>query len=228
MQIDPKQFWEEKILEWERGRYTEKTSTSLLEHLADQSSSSLRFRIEAAGKALAPFVEGKRVVEIGCGSGILAEAIVASGADAYVGYDIAENAIDEACQRAEQVGIAEKTEFLVGSVSTLSELQADIVFSLGLLDWLNDSELAALFKISGKADYLHAIAEKRLSAFQFFHRLYVYISYGYRTKGYVPRYYSVGVLEPMIRRYNDASLHVLRDPRLSFGAFLTSLPVEKL
>ena len=228
MQTDPKQFWEHKILHWERGRYEEKTSPSFLERIADRSSSSLRFRIEAVGKGLAPFVKGKKVVELGCGTGILAGKIVAAGADAYVGYDIAEAAITEARQRAEQLRISDKASFSVGSIDELDDLQADIVFSLGLLDWLNDNELEALFKISGSTDYLHAIAEKRFSLSQFFHRLYVHVSYGHRTGAYIPRYYAVGDLEEIIKHHNVKAVRVLRDPRLSFGAFLTNLPIETL
>jgi hypothetical protein len=49
--VDPKIFWDEKILKWEEGRYSLKQGSkhSLLESSANFLSNSLRFRMEMAG-----------------------------------------------------------------------------------------------------------------------------------------------------------------------------------
>jgi len=229
MVTDHKQFWEKKILAWEEGRYGPPSEgRRLLEDIANRSSASLRFRLDITRQLLGPFVEGMRVVEVGCGSGLLAEDILAMGAVSYTGYDIAEAAVARARKRIEKKGIEGKTCFEARGVMDLPNFEADIVFSLGLLDWLNDEELESLFRADGSAHYLHSIAEKRTSISQLLHRIYVHLAYGRRTGSYVPRYYCVAELEPLIRRYNPVDVKVFRHPRLSFGALITNLPIDGL
>lgn len=226
MTVDPKQFWEKKILTWERGRYdAPREGATLLESVANRSSGSLRFRLDITRQLLAPYVAGKHVVEVGCGSGLLAMDILDKGAASYTGYDIAEIAVTEARRRVEGTKSGQRARFEVCSVMELPKLEADIVFSLGLLDWLTDEELDALFKATGSSDYLHAISEKGRSLAQWLHRAYVHLSYGRRTGSYVPRYYSVAWLEPLIQRHNPADVNVFRHPSLSFGALVSSLPI---
>jgi len=228
MTVEPKKFWEGKILGWEQGRYGQKEKrSSVLEKLADRSSASLRFRMEITGQLLVPHVEGKRIVEIGCGSGLLSETLLAAGAQSYIGYDIAENAIDHASRSAAKSGFSDKARYEVAAVSDLPDLEADLVFSLGLLDWLTDEELKTVFKVGGSADFLHAIAEKRASLSQLIHRAYVQMAYGHKTGSYRPRYYRISEIELLLRPYTDAKLHVYRDPLLSFGALVSSLPIEQ-
>jgi predicted TPR repeat methyltransferase len=228
MTTDPKEFWEKKILGWEHGRYElPSKGSTLIERLANQSSDSLRFRLNVTCKLLRRHVENKKVVEIGCGSGLLAEPLLALGARSYTGYDIAENAVAEAKGRAKLNGLSNKAAFHVKRVSELPSLDADIIFSLGLVDWLTNIELDALFRAGGRADYLHAIAESRLSISQMLHRIYVHLAYGHRTGSYVPRYYKVAELEKMIQQYKQAQVHVFRHPKLSFGALISSLPLDE-
>ncbi len=228
MVVDPRQFWEQKILTWEEGRYgSTLEGRTLLESAANRSSASLRFRMAVAKQLLRPFVAGKHVVEIGCGSGLLAKDILAMGAVNYTGYDIAEAAVIQAKIRARDNHIEDKAYFEVRSVMDLSDLKADIVISLGLIDWLNDDELEILFKSGRSAQYLHAIAEKRPSISQFLHRIYVYLAYGHRTGSYVPRYYTVTELKSRIQRYNPKDVRIFRHSKLSFGTFISDLPIDE-
>ncbi|MBT5108905.1 MAG: class I SAM-dependent methyltransferase, partial [Rhodospirillaceae bacterium] len=43
-----------------------------------------------------PHVKGRRIVELGCGSGLLARDLLACGALSYQGFDISPIAIDRA------------------------------------------------------------------------------------------------------------------------------------
>ena len=227
MTVNPKEFWENKILGWESGRYDNRPkASSFLEKIANRSSNSLRFRMDVAGQLLKRHVTAKHVVEVGCGSALLAEKIIAMGAASYTGYDFAESAISQAQKRVTESGFSERIRLMVKSVDQLANLQADIVFSLGLLDWLNDEELKNLFRSSGAADYLHAIAEKRLGLSQFFHRIYIHLAYGYRTIYYIPRYYDVSQLKDLINQFKTNELHVYRNHKLSFAALISSLPIS--
>ena len=98
--IDPKSFWNAKILGWEDSRYKDPaTAPSLAERIAGRVSTSLRFRLEEAVRLLAPHLPGRRVVELGCGSGLLAERLLALGAASYQGFDISDAAIARARSR---------------------------------------------------------------------------------------------------------------------------------
>jgi SAM-dependent methyltransferase len=224
MTIDPKQFWEEKLVQWEDGRYgSPPRATGLLEWIADRSSMSLRYRVDVTVKLLEPYVQGKRIVEFGCGSGQLARKFIEFGATSYFGVDIAEAAIENA--RRLNAGEDRRIEFRVGSVSDLPSVSADIVFSLGLLDWLQDAEIAHLFRASGRAHFLHAIAEKRPSLQQLLHRSYVQLAYGYRTKSYRPRYFRPQHIKTLADSVERRPLYIYRNWRLSFGALISTLPI---
>ena len=95
---NPRTFWNNKILNWEAGRYGEREGVrkSILERLADRSSSSLQRRQQLAVDLIARHVKGRCITEIGCGSGLLAERLISAGAESYVGVDISDVAIEAA------------------------------------------------------------------------------------------------------------------------------------
>lgn len=225
---DPQEFWEGKIIRWEADRYGPGSArASWMERLARRLSGSLRARIALAERLLRPHVAGRRVVELGCGSGLLAASLVDAGATSYLGIDIATSAIQSARARVEGTPAAARITFEQGAVASLPPLSADLVFSLGLFDWLTSAELDRVFAAGGTADYLHAIAEKRRSLSQYVHRTYVFLSYGHRTGAYVPRYFDVHGIEAIASRHNPRPMRVFRDRALSFGAFVTTLPVDQ-
>ena len=225
--VDPKAFWEKKIRTWETGRYEDTESGgSVLEGIANRASESLRNRIRLAGDALVPIVAGKRVAEIGCGSGLLTHRLIDAGAEHYAGYDIATAAIANAKALNGDLIKAGKAEFHTESIEEMPQLEADVVFSLGLLDWLRDDEIAMLFAKSGEAEYLHAIAERRFSAQRILHKIYVYVSYGYKTGSYVPRYFKPAEIKALADKTMPRDAFVLRTPLLSFGAFVSSFPYQ--
>ena len=224
MPVDPKQFWEDKLLTWEQGRYGKpERPLGPLEWIANRSSTSLRYRVAIVPELLRPFLAGKRVVELGCGSGLLAARLIEYGAASYLGMDIAETAIRRA--RESHSGRDARIAFSVGGVADLQPLAADLVMSLGLFDWLRDDEIANVFAKSGAADFLHAIAERRPGVQQWLHRAYVQLAYGYRTESYRPRYFTCERIEALAIAAVPRPLYVYRHRQLSFGALISSLPV---
>jgi SAM-dependent methyltransferase len=223
MAVDPKEFWEAKLLGWEEGRYgSSDRPLGFLEWIANRSSSSLRFRVSITPELLQPFLFNRHVVELGCGSGIIAGKFLEYGASSYLGIDIAESAIEKARSRH---GNDARMQFQVGDVADLPSLSADLIVSLGLFDWLTDDEIAAVFRQSGKADFLHAIAERRPGIQQWLHRSYVQLAYGYRTDRYRPRYFTCDQLKSLAAAGTRGPFYVYRNWRLSFGALVSSLPI---
>jgi hypothetical protein len=83
MAVDPKQFWEAKLLAWEQGRYGRPgRPRDILEWIANRSSMSLRFRVAITPELLRPNLANKRVVELGCGSSIMAGKLIEYSAGA--------------------------------------------------------------------------------------------------------------------------------------------------
>jgi SAM-dependent methyltransferase len=223
--IDPKAFWEDKILTWELGRYQPRVANnSLLERIADWSSRSLRYRCEISVALIGDNLKHKSILDIGCGSGLLAQEFIDRGATSYLGIDFAESAIRAAEARRQQTRSRDRIAFKVASVRSMP-IEQDIVFSLGLLDWLSNEELAILFEKQGRADFLHAIAERRTSIQQLIHRAYVHLSYGHRTQGYKPRYFSAAEIARLAARHRSGPTYAFRDPRLSFGALISTFPI---
>ena len=223
---DPKTFWNAKILGWEASRYGGAAAPNLIEGLAGRVSSSLRFRLDAAARLLAPHLAGRTVVELGCGSGLLAERLLALGAASYQGYDFSEAAIARAEQRAAASPLGEAMRFAVAAVADLPSQGDALVISLGLVDWLAPAELERLFALGRQGSCLHAFSERRRSAAQLVHRAYVHFSYGWRNGGYAPRYHQAAEIAAIADRHGIGPLTVFRHRRLRFGAFVSDLPLE--
>ncbi|MAF95439.1 MAG: hypothetical protein CMM60_06765 [Rhodospirillaceae bacterium] len=221
--MDYQQFWEKKIIQWELDRYGEITNSTSIERIANRVSISLRFRIEYAEILLKPYLRGMKIIELGCGSGRLAEKLIDNGAKSYIGIDFATNAVEKANSRIERKGLNKKVRFVSSDVIQLSEFDGDIVFSLGLFDWLTPQQIGQIFKSTGSTHHMHSFSEKRVSVSQWIHRVYVHLSYGRHNNGYVPQYYRANYITCIAKKHLNFPLKIIRDRRLSFGAFVTTL-----
>lgn len=224
--LDTKEFWNQKIRQWEIGRYQNSNFGGLLEKIANYSSSSLRQRLRLSAFILRNHIKSKTIVEVGCGSALMAGWLIDNGAKNYIGYDIAEAAIENGKKLYQNSKYGSQIKLICKPIMEMNSLKkCDVIFSLGLLDWLKDEELDKLFNIGKDAHYLHAISEKRFATTQFLHRAYVHFSYGFRTNGYVPRYFTVEEIKSIVNLMNTKNMNIYRDRRLSFGALLSSLPL---
>jgi 2-polyprenyl-3-methyl-5-hydroxy-6-metoxy-1,4-benzoquinol methylase len=229
--VEPRAFWNKKILRWEAGRYDWRgqNRNSILERIADRSSISLRHRQRLGVELISENIAGRHIVELGCGSGLLAMPLLEAGAATYHGMDISNVAIEAALARSAGYDQQERISFEIAQVSALPKLHPGaVIISLGLLDWLNDDELANLVTQQGNRDYLHSISESRASLSQLLHRTYVQIAYGYRTGQYVPRYFKTEDIAGLFTQQNKRPAYVYRDAALSFGALVSSFPVGSL
>ncbi len=223
--FDPKVFWNAKILGWEASRYGD-ASPGLVEGLAGRASSSLRFRLDVAARLLAPHLAGRRVVELGCGSGLLAERLLTLGAASYQGYDLSDVAIGRAEQRFARSPLREAMRFAVAAVADVPPQGDALIVSLGLVDWLAAADLDHLFALGRHGSCLHAVSERRRSAAQLVHRAYAQLSYGRKNGGYAPRYHAMAEIAAVASRQGIGRLNVFRHRRLRFGVIVSDLPLE--
>ena len=205
-----KAFWNQKILAWERNKYTKSKIFDV--------NSSVKYRLRLAASLLHQTGEGKNLLELGCGSGHLWDQINTLNLSSYTGVDFSEAAI-AAFQKKVQ-GFKKFKVSLLCSDCVGKTPPADMVISLGLLDWLPLEKIKTLSETHKNSWYLHSFSEKRLSLPQMAHSFYVFVNYGYKTGPYSPRYRRADDLLSIFG--SKAKIH--RDSRLSFGAFIHHLP----
>ncbi|HEV2763895.1 MAG TPA: class I SAM-dependent methyltransferase [Pyrinomonadaceae bacterium] len=85
------------------------------------------------GAALWEEIEGKRVVDFGCGEGAEAVELAERGAREVVGIDNREQVLNEARRRAERAGVADRCRFAAGT-----DEPADVVLSLDAFEHFED------------------------------------------------------------------------------------------
>jgi ubiquinone/menaquinone biosynthesis C-methylase UbiE len=93
-----------------------------------------RFAFDAAGG-----LEGRTVLDLGCGSGRYAVESAKRGAQRVVGVDFAPAMLDFARRMADEQGVGERCEFVRGDVVNAEVGEHfDVVFALGLFDYVSD------------------------------------------------------------------------------------------
>ena len=202
-------FWNKKIIGWEKDRYIKRSKNSVKE------------RLDTALKILEKKCLNKNILEIGCGSGLLAEKLVEAGAKSYRGYDFAHSAIVDANERCKN---EKKISFYNASVTEIeNNIDYDIIFSLGLIDWLKPHEINSLVKLSDNKMWLHSFSEKRLSFTQLVHKFYVIIYYGFKNGMYIPRY---DKKDDIKKYFNNNNIFFLQNDKLSFGVIASSFKIN--
>lgn len=95
-------------------------------------------RLEVNVEKLRPF-EGKKILDVGCGSGRFCMAFAKEGAEKVVGVDFAKLMIDIAEELAKEQGVADICEFRVGSFPDIvdsSEYPFDASTANGFFDYI--------------------------------------------------------------------------------------------
>lgn len=216
--VDRRKFWDRKILGWERNRYGRRPSRSALFEFLAHRNGSVRYRRTRAAEILEPLVAGQRLLDLGCGSGLLFQDLAHTQAGGFMGLDWAPSAIEEGRRRAEAGGYSARTRFIETDISGDKLPDSDLVVGLGLLDWLEPAQIKQLAQQVGDRQFLFSFSEDRPSIFKELHKLYTLLSYGLRTGGYRPRYHAA---EELCSLFTGSQ--VLRESPLGFGAFLHNL-----
>ena len=97
-------------------------------------------RLQLNVEKLRPF-EGKKILDVGCGSGRFCIAFAKEGAEKVVGVDFAKLMIDIAEELAKEEGVADRCEFRVGAFPEIvsdAEAPFDASTANGFFDYIED------------------------------------------------------------------------------------------
>jgi 2-polyprenyl-3-methyl-5-hydroxy-6-metoxy-1,4-benzoquinol methylase len=103
---------------------------------------SMRLRYEKTIEGCAP-IEGRSVLDIGCGPGHYSVALAKAGAGRIVGVDFAQGMLDIAREHAKAEGVGDKCEFIQADFFTHPFGQPfDYVIVMGFMDYVQDAGAA--------------------------------------------------------------------------------------
>ena len=92
-------------------------------------------------------IEGKTVIDIGCGPGHYGVALASRGASRVLGVDFASGMIDLAKKRAERAGVADRCTFTLGDfLEVTGDEKFDYAVVMGFMDYIEDP-LALMKKV---------------------------------------------------------------------------------
>src|SRR5271157_1434793 len=103
---------------------------------------SMRLRFEKSIEGCNP-IEGKSVLDVGCGPGHYSITLAQRGAGRVVGIDFADGMLQLASDHAKEVGVGERCKFMVADFYTYAPQEVfDYVIVMGFMDYMPDPEKA--------------------------------------------------------------------------------------
>jgi len=217
--MDIKDYWNNKIIEWEDSMGNGQ-NLSFVERFASYFREPVKNRSRICMDTLRPFIEGKTILELGCGSGFFSLALYKnSGVKNVIGFDISEKAINRAKKLCQEQGLTQYCEFHQAEAVSATLPKADIVIGLGFLDYLAAEDITTLFGKLKMNHFLFTFSEKVPSLFRYLHILYL-------LSQRCPKHFYYAKTD--IRRFIGnayTGVQFINDRRLSFAALVHNLPV---
>ena len=104
---------------------------------------------------------------------------------------------------------------------------ADIIFSLGTIDWLSTDEINYLNLNSFNKLFFHSFSEKNLSLSILIHQIYVFLAYAWKTNNYKPIYYSKNQIIDLFNKHSLNKKNFYSNKKLRFGSFFANFNLNK-
>jgi SAM-dependent methyltransferase len=219
MSDDIRAYWDRKIEEWENSAYENSTAgLGVVEKMASRFRGSLRARMELSLSILSPVLKNKAVLDLGCGGGLFCFKMLRAGASKAIGIDFSTTAIQRANKRAQELGLADKCEFVTADVRKAALPPADITTGLGLVDYLNKETILSLLTTLTTRSFLFSFSERRVSLPAILHFLYV------RSQGCPSAYhYSSNEMRHLLQLSGINAFTLVRERRMLFGVIVHNL-----
>jgi 2-polyprenyl-3-methyl-5-hydroxy-6-metoxy-1,4-benzoquinol methylase len=129
---------------------------------------SMRLRFEKSIEGCSP-IEGKTVLDVGCGPGHYAITLAQRGAGHVLGIDFADGMLHLAQEHAQKVGVADRVEFRKADFSTFSANGGfDYVVLMGFMDYMPqpDKVIARAISLTRSRAFFSFPADGGLLAWQ--------------------------------------------------------------
>jgi len=222
---DPKAFWEARIESWDASRHEgKKNALSFLHWATKNPDESVHFRNQVVLEHITPHIQGKRVVELGCGTGRMALELMERGAGSYCGYDFTPSGIRIAQKRIEKIernDLRNSIHFELADIATLQKIEADFVFSMGLFYWIPPPLIDHVFSISQGIDFLHNFSEKIFNPRQVLKFLFARSFYR-NLKDHKSSSRKIEIIANIPKQYGFQNVHCLRHQKLYDAVCISS------
>lgn len=203
------EFWDKQIIAWESSRYKVRRYFDFF--------SSLKYRKFVVSELIKPYLNEFKILELGCGSNCALAGTDVSILKSYCGIDSSKNAVLQASFLYKNFP---NIKFLRQDVGSLNEIpDADLVISLGLVDWLDDDRRKILANISKDRFFVHTFSQKK-GFLRLIHVVYKNVLKLFGKK-YDSRYDSREEIK-LLFPFERVSFFTHR--KLSFGCIAISLP----
>ncbi|MCB0221008.1 MAG: class I SAM-dependent methyltransferase [Chrysiogenetes bacterium] len=215
------EFWDNKILHWEDSAYGPVPAAPLA-RVFHNLRSSIRARLNLTAGILAPYLQSyTRVLDLGCGSGILGERLLGESPCRYEGIDLS----GRACERARERLASFEGRARITRAAALETPwpDADIVVALGLLDWLEASEIDALLARLSKHRFVFSFSEASPSLAARVHRLWLVRRTQIMGTPARAHHHSESYIREVLERHSCGPVRFVRDPAMRFGVLVTNL-----
>lgn len=211
------EYWQRAAADWDASSYGQTARGSSVERVATLLRAHIRKRYETAERSLAPWIEGRRFLEIGCGGGELAVRLVELGAASGVAVDVSPDVVEVARRRADDAGVGERLRFETSTIAGLTDVpDVDLAVGLGILEYLEPTELCNLIQRVRPRDVFFSFDESRPSLLGSMHVVY-------RRLKRFPYYKKYRATE-IVSLLAESGISGTRVVREGGNAFVTTLP----
>lgn len=164
-------YWDDKISQWAASSYEEQPRGPVQRFMAHLRR-SVHARAVIALDILSPHLEGKTVLDVGCGNGHFLKGCLDRGAARVHGIDISPEAVGLARELAARHGYADRSEFTTGRAGGALP-PSDFVVGLGLIDWLRRGECMTMLRAIKGRKFLFSYSEQDGSFDEWIHHFYL-------------------------------------------------------
>lgn len=217
-------YWDREIDHWARTSYEKEAVSGLVPRFMAHLRSSVNARAQVASGLLRPHIQGKTLLDLGCGDGSFAIGLLQAGAARVTGWDIAPAAIEIANNRARALGLEDRADFRVAHVEDGKFPRADFTTGLGLLDWMPPREIRKMLRRLKGRTVMFSYSEQDNSFAEIVHRIWLCKRLEYFGNGVRAYHHPRPVILKWFGEAGFNDMEVVARKEARFGRLIHNLP----